>query len=169
MTTIAPTSSPNKNQKKFKAHIIFDEEYTNELANKSSKIFKELAMKVERSLDSLYSSTIHGYLYAKVESFSSGSIICDVRIFVEKSSNATVENLKKTLIKNKEKLANDTGLTVKEVDVTQIEPTELTDGDDNQRWPLWKIVAIAAGAVVFLVVIVVVILCIKVGLFVAFV
>lgn len=168
---LANTKKSSENQKEFEAVILFDGMYTYELGDESSKRFRTLAIKVERSLDSLYRQTIRGYLYVKVRSFSNGSIICDVRIVVEKLSNVTDKELKHTLEQNKDKVFNDTRHMVEGVAVAEIktEPTEsLMKFEDQSGWLFWKTAAIAAGTMVFLVGVVGVILCCRVGSFVTF-
>ena len=71
-------------------------EFTLELADSSSEIFKELARDLELLLNNVFEE-ISGFLYVKVTSFEKGSIVCNFMIHTEMESLATAEEFERIL------------------------------------------------------------------------
>ena len=130
-------------------------EFSSELADTSSEIFKALAKDLEMLLTDLFEQ-IPGFSYVEVDSFERGSIICNFLIYTKEQSSATAEDFEKVLIAavNEGKTGNYQITNVEVRDNLNVESVKSDKPQDKQFQPLKVIgVAILAGGVLLVIVI----------------
>ena len=149
-TTMAPrTTIPPKEGIVFKVTVkIANVEYSEELSDPSSMLFKTLSKNLTDILTKVFKN-MQGFLSVEVISFREGSIICIFKVYIsEEKSEGSDKKIK--LVLTKATKNGETGnYTFQDIEVEQIHVTGKKTGK-KETWPVWVIAVISVCGVMLL-------------------
>ena len=148
-------AKPTTNTKTFKGSLRLDRTFTNDLEDRTSEAFKELAEDITRVLEEILKNP---KFTAEVEvlSFAKGSVICEFTITVTKGS-VTAGKLEEILSNASKDASKTRPFTFEEIEVEGGEkkgPTQGYGGAKDDKWPMWMTVLTAVCGVMFLLILV---------------